>query len=133
MSTAFAVQPTARRLALGVAAVLGLALVVVIVVVTPWHLLPTPSGGRTPADPAAAFTPEQTARAEAFAGALRPFSLISVLLGLVVSALFGLTRAGAATARAVARPLGGGWGWQVLLGTVAIMVAGRLVTLPVAA
>ena len=124
---------SARRLALLVALVLGAALAVVILVVTPWHLLPVPAGGRTPVDPAAAFTPAQVARAEAFAGALRPASLASLVLGLAVSAVFGLTRAGAATARAVARPLGGGWVWQVLLGTVVIVVAGRLVTLPLAA
>jgi STE24 endopeptidase len=124
---------SARRLALLVALVLGLALAVVIAVVTPWHLLPTPPGGRTPVDPAAAFTPAQVARAEEFASALRPASLLSLVLGLAVSAVFGLTRAGAATARAVARPLGGGWVWQVLLGTLAILVIGRLVTLPLSA
>jgi STE24 endopeptidase len=126
-------RPGAPRLALAVAVVLGIALAVVIAVVTPWHLLPTPAGGRTPVDPSAAFTPAQTARAEDFAAALRPASLVSLVLGLVVSALFGLTRAGAATARAVARPLGGGWAWQVLLGGLVIMVAGRLATLPLAA
>jgi STE24 endopeptidase len=122
-----------RRLALAVAVVLGLALAVVVALVTPWDLLPTPAGGRTPVDPSAAFTPAQIARAEDFAAALRPASLASLVLGLAVSAVFGLTHAGAATARAVARPLGGGWGWQVLLGTVAILVVGRLVTLPLAA
>jgi STE24 endopeptidase len=55
------------------------------------------------------------------------------VLGLAVSAVFGLTRAGAATARTVARPFGGGWAWQVLLGALAILVIGRLVTLPLAA
>jgi STE24 endopeptidase len=136
VSTAEPVAPGrtgTRRLALGDAAVLGVAVAVVVVVVTPWHLLPTPAGGRTPVDPAAAFTPAQIARAEAFAGALRPASLASLVLGLAVSAVFGLTRAGAATARWVARPLGGGWAWQVLLGALAIMVVGRLVTLPLAA
>jgi STE24 endopeptidase len=137
VSTADAGTPgdrlSARRLALLVAAVLGIALAVVIAVVTPWHLLPTPPGGRTPVDPLAAFTPEQIARAEAFTGALRPASLAALLLSLAVSALFGLTRAGAATARTVARPLGGGWAWQVLLGSLAILVAGRLATLPLAA
>ncbi|CCH88934.1 Zn-dependent protease with chaperone function [Modestobacter italicus] len=136
MSTAQVSAPAApgtRRAALAVAVLLGLALAVVIAVVTPWDLLPTPAGGRTPVDPSAAFTPAQIARAEDFAGALRPASLASLLLGLAVSAVFGLTRAGAATARAVARPLGGGWVWQVLLGTVAILAVGRLVTLPLAA
>jgi STE24 endopeptidase len=122
-----------RRPALLVAVVLGVVLAVVIAVVTPWDLLSAPPGGRTPVDPAATFTPDQVARAEDFAAALRPASLASLLLGLAVSAVFGLTRAGAATARAVARPFGGGWVWQVLLGAIAILVAGRLVTLPIAA
>ncbi|WP_299955562.1 M48 family metallopeptidase [uncultured Modestobacter sp.] len=133
MSTASGAPPdprSTRRLALLVAAVLGAALVGVIVVATPWQLLPVPPGGRTPVDPAAVFTADQIARAEAFAAALRPASLTSLVLGLAVSAVLGLTRAGAAVARALARPLGGGWVWQVLLGAVGITVIGRLATLP---
>jgi len=136
MSTAqlpVAGRGSARRPALLVAVVLGVALAVVIAVLTPWHLLPTPPGGRTPVDPAAAFTPAQLARAEDFAAALRPASLVNLLLGLALSAVFGLTRAGAATARRLARPLGGGWVWQVLLGGTAILLVGRLVTLPLSA
>jgi STE24 endopeptidase len=135
VSTAAALgsRPGSRRSALVVAALLGLALAVVIAVVTPWQLLPSPPGGRTPVDPSATFSADEIARAEAFARALRPASLTSLLLGLVVSAVWGLTRAGAATARAVARPRGGGWPWQVLLGTLAILAAGRLATLPLAA
>jgi STE24 endopeptidase len=124
---------SARRLALLAALVLGAATAVVIVVVTPGELIPTPPGGRTRVDPTAIFTPAEVARAKAFAAALRPASLASLLLGLVVSALFGLTRAGAAVTRAVARPLGGGWVWQALLGPIVFVVAGRLVTLPLSA
>jgi hypothetical protein len=124
---------SARHLALLSAIVLGAAVVVVIVVATPWHLLPTPPGGRTPADPAVAFTPAQIARAQSFAAALRPASLASLVLGLLVSVVFGLTRAGAVTATVLARPLGGGWAWRALLGTIALVVLGRLVTLPLAA
>jgi STE24 endopeptidase len=123
---------SARHLALLVALLLGVALAVVIAVVTPWHLLPTPPGGRTPVDPATVFTPAQTARAESFAAALRPASLTSLLLSLAVSAVFGLSPAGAATARTLARPLGGHWAWQVLLGTIAVLLVGRLATLPLA-
>ena len=136
MSTAAAPapgRPSARRLPLLVAGVLGITLAVVIAVVTPWQLLPIPPGGRTPVDPSSALTADQLTRAREFAAALRPASLVSLVLSLAVSALFGLTRAGAATARALARPLGGGWIWRVLLGTVAVLVVGRLVTLPLAA
>ena len=124
---------SARRLALLVALVLGVAAVVVIVVVTPGQLVPTPPGGPTPVDPTATFTAAEVARANSFAAALRPASLASLLISLLVSAAFGLTRAGAATARLVARPLGGGWVWQALLGTVALVLAGRLATLPLSA
>jgi len=50
-----------------------------------------------------------------------------------VVALFGLTPLGARLVRGVARPLGGGWGWQVLLGVLALSVIGRLATLPLSA
>jgi STE24 endopeptidase len=123
----------ARRIALAVAVVLGIALAVVIAVRTPWVPLPEPVGGRTPIDPTAGIPAAQVARAESFAAALRPASLAALVLGLTVSAVLGLTRAGARLVRAVARPLGGGWVWQVLLGVLALAVIGRLLTLPLSA
>lgn len=122
-----------RRAALLVAAGLGLALAVVLATVPPWTLLPEPPGGRTPADPSAVLPPDLLARAEAFAGALRPASLASLLVGLAVSAVLGLTPLGARLVRAVARPWGGGRAAQALVGTAAVVVVGRLVTLPLAA
>ncbi|HZB22008.1 MAG TPA: M48 family metallopeptidase [Blastococcus sp.] len=121
------------RAALITAVVLGIALVVVIAVATPWSPLPEPAGGRSPIDPTAGLSTAQLDRAEAFAAALRPASLASLLLGLLVAALLGLTRAGGRIVRAVAAPLGGGWVWQVLLGVLALAVIGRLVTLPLSA
>jgi STE24 endopeptidase len=127
-------RPTgAPRAALVAAIVLGAALAVVIVVRTPWAVLPQPPGGHAPLDPNAGLSAAQLHRAQAFAALLRPTSLISLALGLVVSALFALTSLGGRLVRAVARPLGGGWAWQVLLGVLALMVIGRLVTLPFAA
>jgi STE24 endopeptidase len=124
---------SARRAALAAAVVLGIALVVVIAVRTPWEVLPEPPGGPTPIDPGAGLSADQLDRAEAFAAALRPASLLSLVLGLVVSALFGLTRLGGRLVRAVAAPLGGGWVWQVLLGVLALAVIGRVATMPLAA
>jgi STE24 endopeptidase len=115
------------------AIVLGIALVVVIAVRTPWVVLPEPPGGYTPVDPAAGLSAEQVDRAESFATALRPASLISLLLGLFVSGVLGLTRLGARLVQAVARPVGGGRAAQALLGTAALTVLGRLVTLPLGA
>jgi STE24 endopeptidase len=123
----------ARRAALTVAALLGAALVLVIALRTPWQPLPVPPGGRTPVDASAVLPADRIATAEAFAAALRPASVASLLLGLAVVALLGLTPLGARLVRGVARPLGGGWGWQVLLGVLALSVIGRLATLPLSA
>lgn len=119
------------RAALVTAAVLGAALVVVIVVRTPWEVLPEPPGGYTDPDPTAGLDPRQISRAEAFASAMRPLSLISITLGLAVSAVLGLTPLGGRLMRAAAAPLRRRWFTQVLLGVPALVVVGRLVTLPV--
>ena len=121
------------RAALVTAAGLGVALVVVIAAGTPWEVLPEPPGGRTPVDPGVGLTPDQLARAEAFTSALRPASLLSLTLSLLTAAVLGLTPLGARLVTAVARPLGGRWPAQVLLGVPALAIAGRLVTLPIAA
>ncbi|MFD2092173.1 M48 family metallopeptidase [Blastococcus deserti] len=124
---------TGARAALLTAVVLGIAVVVVIAVRTPWVPLPEPAGGHTPVDPTAGLSAAQVERAEAFAAALRPASLVSLLLALGVSGVLGLTPLGARLVRTVARPVGGGWVAQALLGTAALTVVGRLATLPVSA
>jgi STE24 endopeptidase len=124
---------TARRAALATAVVLGTAVAVVIAVRTPWHVLPEPPGGYSPVDPTAGLPAEQVARAEAFAAALRPASLFSLVLSLAVSGVLGLTPLGARLVTAVARPVGGGRIARLLLGVAAVVVLGRLVTLPIAA
>lgn len=120
-----------RRPALPAALLLGLALLVALVLVLwlriPWAATPQVT------DPTAGLTAAQVSRADAFAAALRPASLTNLVLGLVVSGVLGLTRTGARWVTAAARPLGGGWFWQVVLGTLVLTVAGRLVTLPLSA
>ena len=122
-----------RRAALLTAFALGAALVAVIAVVTPWSVLPDPSGGPVPLEPGAGLTGEQRRRAETFAAALRPASLLSLVLGLGASAVLGLTGLGARLVTRVAAPFGGGPGAQLVLGVGAVAVVGRLVTLPVSA
>jgi STE24 endopeptidase len=127
-------RPTgAPRAALVTALVLAVVLAVVIVVRTPWSVLPEPPGGHAPLDPTAGLSAAQLHRAEAFAALVRPASLVSLALGLVVAGILGLTALGGRLVRAVARPLGGGWAWQVLLGVAALILVGRLATLPLAA
>jgi STE24 endopeptidase len=104
-----------------------------VVVATPWVVLPEPPGGFTPVDPGAGLAEADVGRAEAFAAALRPASLLSLTLGLGTAAALGLTRLGARLVTRVAAPFGGGWVAQVFLGVGVLSVLGRLVTLPVSA
>ena len=124
---------SARRAALVAAVVLGAALVLVIALRTPWDVLPEPPGGSSPVDPTAGLSPAEIGRAESFVAALRPASLASLVLGLAVSGVLGLTRLGARVVRAAGRPLGNRWAGDVLLGILALAVIGRLVTLPLSA
>jgi STE24 endopeptidase len=124
---------SARRAALVTAALLGAALVVVTVVVTPWDVLPDPRGGPSPVDPGAGLSPAEIDRAEAFAAALRPASLFSLTLGLGVTAVLGLTVLGAQLVARVAAPFGGSRVARTFVGVAALTVLGRLATLPVSA
>jgi STE24 endopeptidase len=124
---------TGRRAALLTAAVLLAAFAAVVAVATPWDVLPEPPGGATPVDPTAGLPAEQVDRAEAFAAAIRPASLASLLLGLAVAAVLGLTRLGARLVQRLTAPRRGRWAWQALLGVFALAVIGRLVTLPLSA
>ncbi|MCW2776468.1 MAG: Zn-dependent protease with chaperone function [Frankiales bacterium] len=93
----------------------------------PWTPLP---GAHGHVDVLRDFTRAQLAREDTFHAALRPWSYASLVLGLGVAGLLGLTPLGARLVAAVARPVGGGWGWRVVLGTLALGVVGRVVTLP---
>ena len=111
--------------------VLLLALGAVLALTVPWS--PLPGANLSAPGLPSGFTPEQIAREVAFHRALRPMSYASLALALVIAAGFGLTRLGAWIVATVARPFGGGWVWQVLLGTLTLTALGRLVTLPLAA
>jgi STE24 endopeptidase len=107
--------------------VLLVILGVTALVTVPWTVLP---GAHPVVDIARDFTPAQIAREEAFHRALRPWSFGSLFLGLAVAGVLGLTPLGGRLVAAVARPVGGGWAAQVVLGTLALTVVGRLATLP---
>jgi STE24 endopeptidase len=117
-----------RAPALALVALL-VALGVALAVTVPWTPLP---GAEIVPDAARDFTAQQIAREVAFHDALRPSSYASLAVAMLVVTALGLTRAGGRLVRAVARPLGGGWVWQVLLGTLAVTVVLRLATLPLA-
>ena len=104
-------------------AALGVALALTV----PWTALP---GADLQPDAARDFSPAEIAREVAFHDALRPWSYASLVLGLAVAAWLGLTRAGGRLVTWAARPFGGGWGWKVVLGTLAATLVPRLATLP---
>ncbi len=112
------------------AVVLAAVLAVAVLLLVPWRPLPLPGLDPTPVDPARDFTAAQIAREEAYHAAVRVPAYASYLLTLVIAAVLGLTSAGARVAERAAAPFGGGWWWRVVLGTVALTLIGRLLTLP---
>ena len=83
---------------------------------------PSPPGGRTPVDPTAGAPgrPGRTARRPSPPPCARR-RWPRCCSGSPSPRVLGLTRLGARLVRAVARPLGGGWAWQVLLGVLALV------------
>jgi STE24 endopeptidase len=120
---------TSRTALLAALVVLAGALALALLLGTPWHPLPV-RGQRVPVDPSADFTAAEIARARAYHNALRLPAYGSLLLTLVVTLLLGLSSWGSRLVDAVSAPLGGGWGWRVLLGGIAVTGVGRLVVLP---
>ncbi len=123
---------TSRTAALVALVVLGAALAAVLALTTPWSPAPAPPGGRTPVSVSPDFTEEQHARENRFHRELRPWSYGSIVVGLLVTLALGLTPLGARVVELVARPLGGGWAWQAVLGALALGLIGQAVTLPLA-
>jgi STE24 endopeptidase len=126
---------SARRAALGAALLLGAAVAVVIAARTPWSLLPTPSGGAVRPDPTGGLSQSYLGRADSFAAAVRPASYGGLALGLVVSAVLGLTRLGSRVVTALGAPVRGRWGrvrwiWQVVAGVLVLTAIGRVLLLP---
>jgi STE24 endopeptidase len=76
------------------------------------------------------FTAAQIDTGDDLSGRVRVPSLVSLGLSLAVALALGLTPLGARLADGLARPLGGGWVWQVLLGGLAVLSIVRVVTLP---
>ena len=121
---------TGRRAPATTLLVLAVALAAALALAVPWTPLP---GAELVGDPLRDFTAAERAREVAFHREVRPWSYGSLAVGLLVAVALGLTRAGARLVTAAARPLGGGWVWQVLLGTLAVTVVGRLASLPLSA
>lgn len=111
--------------------VLAAALLAAVVLTTPWSPLPGPvPGGRVVPAAASDFTAGERAREQAFHRAVRPPAYVGMAAGLVAAAALGLSPLGARVVAAVARPLGGGWGWRAVLGGLVVSLIVRLAALP---
>ncbi|SHN42257.1 M48 family metallopeptidase [Cryptosporangium aurantiacum] len=128
---------SSRAVALIAFLVLGAAVVVTAGFLTPWRT--APAGDARPAvtvpraDASTDFSEDEIRRGSVFRAALRPWSLTRLGLGLVIALAFGLTPLGARLVSAVARPLGGAWWVEALLGGVVLGAVATVVTLPLAA
>lgn len=122
---------TGRAAATVALVVLGIALVAVVGLTTPWSPLPhAVPGGRVAPAATTDFTPAQIARENAYHRAVRPPAYAGMALGLLAAAVLGLSPYGARLVAAVARPFGGGWAWQAVLGGIAVSLVVRVVALP---
>jgi STE24 endopeptidase len=125
----FAMSPrSTAALALGL---LVLATIIVAAVRVPWSAPPAPR-----ADQLAALSnlpAGAVARGREFHAAMRPFTYGSLLLGLMVALVLGLTPLGSRIVAGVGQPFGGNWVAQSLLGGFAIVLIGEVLVLPLAA
>ncbi|HSI92849.1 MAG TPA: M48 family metalloprotease [Jiangellaceae bacterium] len=116
-----------------VAAILLVGFLVVVVAATPWQPFPDAGVELIPADPDRDFTAAEQAAAEQYRSESRPPGYLSLATGLIVALVLGLTPLGSRIVDLAARPLGGGWIWQVLLGGLALLLVMRAATLPFSA
>lgn len=118
-----------RTVAVAALVVLVAASVVALAVVVPWGTTAAATGSVTP-DASVDFTSAEIALGDRLSRLLVVPNLVSMGVSLVLTLALGLTPMGARLAEAVARPLGGGWVWQVVLGGLTLLLLVRLVTLP---
>jgi STE24 endopeptidase len=116
-----------RLAVLATLAVLLTGLAVAVALTVPWTVL---SGASPHVDVARDFTRAEVAREVAYHSAVRPPAYAGLVFGLVVAGVLALTPLGARIVTGVARPVGGGFVAQVVLGTLALTLIGRVATLP---
>jgi len=103
-------------------------------VTVPWRPLESvPPSDRVSADATVDFAASEIAAGDSLARTLRVPGLSALAVGLAAAVVLGFWPWGARLAEAVARPLGGGWVWQVLVGGLAVMLLIRLATIPFSA
>ncbi len=115
------------------AGAVAVGLAVVVVLTTPWQPLAVPPEAVVPPDPARDFTEVERAAGDALAAQLRPPAYLALAVGLAATVLVGVTPLGARLVRRLPSPA-----WAPVLvpavaGGVLVLLAVRLVTLPLAA
>ncbi len=117
-----------KSVAVGVLTVLIIALAILTVTLIPWRESPAPRADQLIA--LHSLPQAQVERGKDFTAALRPSSYGSMVVGLVIALVLGFTPLGARIVTGVARPFGGGWVAQALVGGLVIVFIGSLLTLP---
>jgi STE24 endopeptidase len=108
-------------------AVLLVALAAAITILTPWHRAPAPRADQLAA--LASLPPDRVATAKDLHRELRFSSYPSMLIGLVVALIIGLTPLGAKIVNAVPGP----WPVKAVLGGLLVVLIGEAISLPFAA
>jgi len=121
-----------RTAAFVVAGVLLLLLIVVALISTPAPGTRTVGGAAVAVDPGADFTSAQIDRAQDLAAQVRPWSIGSLIGGVVVTVLLGFTTWGSLLIQRSAAAVGGSQRpWiELLVGGFVLLLVGRLATLP---
>lgn len=117
-----------RGLSLALVGVSALALVVLGLVFVPWAWVP--GGHLVPVRPEEVFTTAQLSRSEAYSSAQRHLGWARLVVALVVAMVLGLSPLGARLGRLLPGSWGGPWWLRALLATLAVLLVGRLATLP---
>ena len=110
-----------------VMAVLLAAAVFAVVVTTPWE--PLGAADAVQAEPGRDFSAAEQSESDRYQSRIRPPTYIGLGVGLAVTVVLGLTTLGARIVTTAARPVGGGWVWQVLLGGLAVLAVVRISTI----
>lgn len=118
----------ARRPAIAAAVVAGLVLVLLAWLLVPWSWVP--GGTLSPLSPRAVFSVDEIARAEAYSSLRRVLALSSMGVSLLTAMVLGFTPWGSRLARRLTRGLR--WWLSVPVIVVAVLLVGRLFTLPLA-
>ncbi len=122
---------TPRGWAIVVLGLLVVAGVAVTALNVPLSRPPAPRADQTAA--LAGLPADQVARARAFRAELRPVTYGGLAAGLLAVVVLGLTPLGARLVDLVARPFGGHWVAQAVLGGLAVVLVLELVAVPFAA